>query len=235
MIRFAICDDEPVALDMLADGLTRAFAGQAIAMERFDSGAALRAALLDDHRFDALLLDINMPDINGIYLARHIKPLLGDALLIFVSSQDDAVYDSLTAEPFRFLRKGRLETELPQLARDILVKLQGRKDECLTLRYRKTFVRVDPCRVLYIESKGKTQEIHLPGQVVEVNYRMKELEPLLAPYGFLKPHNSYLVNYRFVSSIRPTELVMDGGLTLPVSKHRLKEVKEQYLNYISEL
>ena len=90
MIRFAICDDEPVALDMLADGLTRAFQGQEIAIERFDSGTSLRAALLDNRSFDVLLLDINMPDINGIYLARHIKPLLGDALLIFVSSQESA-------------------------------------------------------------------------------------------------------------------------------------------------
>ena len=75
MIRFAICDDEPVALDMLADGLTRAFAGQAIAIERFDSGTALRAALLDNRSFDVVLLDINMPDINGIYGEKMVSSL----------------------------------------------------------------------------------------------------------------------------------------------------------------
>lgn len=234
MIRFAICDDEPIALDMLQDALEGAFRGQEIAIDRFASGAQLRAAILEGRDYDVVLLDINMPEINGIFLARHIKPLMGEALLIFVSSQEDAVFDAFSAEPFRFLRKGKLEAEMPQLARDILVKLQSKRDDSLTLRYRKSFVRVNPYRVLYIESKGKAQEIHLPDQVVEVNYRMKELEPLFEPFGFLKPHNSYLVNCRFISSIRPAELIMDGGLSLPVSKHRLKEVKEQYLSFISE-
>ena len=235
MIRFAICDDEPLALRMLTERLAHAFRGQEISIDCFESSSQLRAAILEGRDFDVLLLDINMPDINGIFLARRIKPLIGEALLIFVSSQDDAVFEALTAEPFRFLRKGRLDAEMPQLARDIMIKLRARKDDCLMLRYRKSFVRVNPCRVLYLESRGKVQEIHLPEQTIEVNYRMKELEQMLEPYGFLKPHNSYLVNYRFVSSIRPTELILDNGISLPVSKHRLKEVKEQYLNYISEL
>ena len=235
MIRIAICDDEPIALQMLSERITRALAGQELSVSCFSSGSALRESLLSNHSFDVLFLDINMPDVNGIYLARHIRPLLGDALLIFVSSQDDAVFDSFAAEPFRFLRKSRLDAELPQLSRDLLVKLQERGEQHLSLRYRKSFIRVDPLRILYLESKGKVQEIHLFEQLIEVNYRMKELEALLEPYGFLKPHNSFLVNYRFISSIRPTELVLDGGIRLPVSKHRLKETKEQYLNLISEL
>ena len=235
MIRFALCDDEPVALDMLSERLAQAFQGQEIAIDRFPDSSSLRESLLKNNVYDVILLDINLPDINGIYLARHLKPLMGEALLVFVSSQDDAVYDALSAEPFRFLRKGRLEAEMPQFARDVLIKLQSRKNEHLTLKYHKSFVQINPYRVLYIESKGKVQEIHMPEQVIEVNARMKELEPLLAPYGFLKPHNSFLVNCRFISSIRSAELILDSGIRLPVSKHRLKEIKEQYLNYISEL
>ena len=126
MIRIAICDDEPIALQMLSEHIARALAGQELSVSCFSSGSALRESLLSNHSFDVLFLDINMPDVNGIYLARHIRPLMGDALLIFVSSQDDAVFDSFAAEPFRFLRKSRLDAELPQLSRDLLVKLQER-------------------------------------------------------------------------------------------------------------
>ena len=234
MIRIAICDDEPIALRSIQDYATCAFDGQNIEMECFASGSALRAKIMENISYDVIFLDINMPDINGIFLAKHLRPLIGEALLIFVSSQEDAVFESFSASPFRFLRKSKIEEEMPQLARDILLALQKKSSESIVLKYRQSYLRLNPYRVLYLESKGKAQTIHLSDRIIEVNYRLKELEEMFRPFGFLKPHNSYLVNYRFISSIRQMDIYMDNGERLPVSKHRLKEVKQLYLAYISE-
>ena len=234
MIRIAICDNERIALDSIQDHVSRAFNGQELEIERFESGAALRARIVEGAGFDLLFLDINMPDINGIFLAKHIKPLIGECLLIFVSSQEDAVFESFSASPFRFLRKSRMEEEMPQIARDILLALREKPSQSIVLKYRQSFLRLNPYRVLYLESNGKVQTIHLIDRSVEVNYRLKELEEMFRPFGFLKPHNSYLVNCRFISSIRQTDIYMDNGERLPVSKHRLKEVKQFYLAYISQ-
>lgn len=235
MIRIAICDDEPIALRSIQDYVQRAFSDQDVAIECFESGVALRTKVMENACYDVIFLDINMPDINGIFLAKHLKPLIGECLLIFVSSQEDAVFESFSALPFRFLRKSRIEAEMPQIARDILLALQEKSSESIVLKHRQSFVRLNPYRVLYLESNGKVQTIHLSDRTIEVNYRLKELEEMFHPFGFLKPHNSYLVNHRFISSIRQTEILMDSGERLPVSKHRLKDVKQLYLAYISEV
>ena len=235
MIHIAICDNEPVALRSIQDYVERAFSDQNIKIECFESGIALRERIMENVNYDVIFLDINMPDVNGIFLAKHLRPLIGECLLIFVSNEEGAVFESFSASPFRFLRKSRIEAEMPQVARDVLLALQEKSPKDIVLRHNQSFLRLNPYRVLYLESNGKVQTIHLSDRTIEVNYRLKELEEMFRPFGFLKPHNSYLVNYRFISSIRQTDIYMDNGERLPVSKHRLKEVKQLYLAYISQM
>ena len=233
MIHIAVCDDESHIIELMQTSLNRLLNGTETQVDSFLSGAEMRDSILAGNHYDLIFLDINLPDMNGIFLARHFRPFIKDSLLIFVSSQDDAVYDSFAAAPFRFLRKSRLDTELPTVVQDALRELQKKTSAVILLQHRQTQISVNPLKVLYIESNLKNQVIHLTDGILEVNYRLKDLEPLFVPYGFIKPHNSFLVNYRFISSIHTRDVLLDNGELLPVSKHRLSELKKAYLMLIS--
>ena len=222
MIRAAICDDEVQAVKMLREKI-HTYSDDYETVEFF-SGNSLRSEMLNGTAFDVVFLDVNLPDGNGIALARHIKAFAGNSLVVFVSSQDDAVYESFSAAPFRFLRKSRLDKELPDILRDIRMELSRKSKQSILLSYRQATISVDPYKVLYIESQQKMQIIHFQDRTIRVNYRLKELEP----------HNSFLVNYRFISSIKGSELFLDNGEVLPISKHRLAELKDAFLVLISE-
>lgn len=234
MIRIAICDDEAHVVRLLQGRIAALLEGREPRIDTFLSGAALRDGILSGAAYDAIFLDINLPDVNGIFLARHIRPFIRDSLLIFVSSQDDAVYDSFAASTFRFLRKSRLDAELATVVRDIVKALEKSAPAGILLQYRQAQISVNPLKVMYVESNLKSQVIHMTDRSLEVNYRLKELEPLFMPFGFVKPHNSYLVNYRFIASIGRGDLILDNGEALPISKHRLGELKKTYLTLISE-
>lgn len=234
MTRIAICDDETHVVRLLQSRISALLQGEDVSIDTFLSGTALRDDILAGKVYDLIFLDINLPDVNGIFLARHIRPFIQSSLLIFVSSQDDAVYDSFAAAPFRFLRKNRLDAELPQILRDARRELEKRAPTGILLQYRQAQISVNPLKVMYIESNLKSQVIHMMDRTLEVNYRLKDLEPLFLPFGFVKPHNSYLVNYRFIATIGKNDLVLDNGQTIPISKHRLGELKKAYLALISE-
>ena len=234
MIHIAVCDDEPHIIQLLQNRLNRLLEGMETQMDSFLSGTAMRDSILAGNHYDLIFLDINLPDMNGIFLARHFRPFIKDSLLIFVSSQDDAVYDSFAASPFRFLRKSHLDTELSVVVQDALKELQKKTSAGILLQYQQTQISVNPLKVFYIESNLKNQVIHQTDDTLEVNYRLKDLEPLFEPHGFIKPHNSFLVNYRFISSIQTRDILLDNGELLPVSKHRLSEFKKAYLKLISE-
>ena len=236
MIKIALCDDETIAIRWLQDAITAAFRdySKSIQITTFTKGLELRSAVLKGSLFDVIFLDINMPDINGIFLARHLKDISSNSLVIFVSSQENEVYHSFSASPFRFLPKSRIETDLSSIVHDILLELQKRNSsETITIKYRQAFINLNPYKTLYVESFGKNQIIHTTSKTIEVNYRLKELQNLLEPFGFLKPHNSFLVNYRFITVIRQTDLLLDNEEIIPISRHRLNDIKQKYLALIS--
>ena len=171
MIRAAICDDEVQAVKMLREKI-HTYSDDYETVEFF-SGNSLRSEMLNGTAFDVVFLDVNLPDGNGIALARHIKAFAGNSLVVFVSSQDDAVYESFSAAPFRFLRKSRLDKELPDILRDIRMELSRKSKQSILLSYRQATISVDPYKVLYIESQQKMQIIHFQDRIIRVNYRLK--------------------------------------------------------------
>lgn len=60
-----------------------------------------------------------------------------------------------------------------------------------------------------------------------IRYKLKELEILLAEYGFIRVHKGYLVNARFVACVNNRDVVLNTGESIPLSKYHLKQVMEE--------
>ena len=105
-----ICDDESRILSDITEKVKSELAGAEISM--FSNGVKLLERL-SEARCDILLIDIDMPEFNGLEIAERLGALSEKPLLIFVTSHDELVYDSLQFHPFGFVRKGYLEKELP--------------------------------------------------------------------------------------------------------------------------
>lgn len=117
----AICvDDEPLVLQM-----TAAMCRGAPGLDQVESFAGAREALewLEDHKPDLALLDINMPDMNGIMLAIRIKEHYPDTAIIFLTG-----YSEYAVEAFRVRASGYLLKPFnrEQLYREIEYALEGK-------------------------------------------------------------------------------------------------------------
>ena len=87
--------------------------------------------------------------------------------------------------------------------------------------------------IVYIESCKRVQYVHLVGnRTVEIHSNMAELEEKLRGSPIKSVHRSYLVNYRYISRIDRTELKLTVGESIPLSRNRANEVREEYLKYI---
>lgn len=64
---------------------------------------------------------------------------------------------------------------------------------------------------------------------VEVVSRMERLEEELAPYGFMRVHKGYLVNYAHIKRLDGQEVTVTGGEKLPLSRRKAPEIKKKYL------
>ena len=236
VITAAICEDEPAVLDYLHRQLKKELAsdGNEYHFDCFTQGDHLLEKISQGINYQLFFLDIEMPGINGIEVCRKIRSKDEDCLIIFISNKEEMVFQTFEVQPFRFIRKNHFNEELPALVIGIQKALSRRKGIMLTLEeeHSTAVYSVNINDILYIEVVGKYCEITTTEQTLTIRYKLSDLAEQLTGYGFLQPHRSYLVNCRSIFSIENTELVLDNDTHIPLSRKRVKEIKEQFMNFM---
>ncbi len=92
-------------------------------------------------------------------------------------------------------------------------------------------IKFETDEIILIETGNHRCIIHLSDKEYHIYESLANMEIILRVYGFLRIHQSYLVNMLYVRSINSYILTFDNGDQLPVSKARYKEIKGEYLKY----
>ncbi len=201
----------------------------------FDNAENLLNELKNATAIDAVFLDIAMPGVNGIQAGKWLKNNTLEIPLIYVSSRDDMVFKTFQAKPLQYIRKTRLKEELPGVIDELLEELNNLKENDsfeITADNREVF-RFHSNEIMYIEVIGKECQVFLSGSKdsCSARCRLKIFEDILCEKGFIKIHKSFLVNYRYIFQIRAAEVQLDNGKLLPISRHRLNDVKAEFMKY----
>lgn len=231
-MRIAICDDEP---DFTERMRTLVESGLVACEEKTDisiyqEGAAFCSS---DASYDAVFLDIDMPQVNGFDIAEEMNRK-GNAFLIFVTMHDELVYSSIRFQPFRFIRKSHLEEELPEVLEDLHSAVYKRRaGQKFAFQTREGTVFLDVGSITYIEIYGHWIHVRVEdGRDVECYGSLLKLEKELAPFAFIRTHKSYLVNCKYIYAIEKGQCILDDGTKIFLSRHRAEEVRARFRDYI---
>ena len=195
------------------------------------------SVISDIPQCDAIFLDIDMPDVNGFEIAQKINET-GNTFIIFVTSYDELVYSSIKFRPFRFIRKSRLDNELPEvlnaLASAVVKRAAGRRFKLHT-KTTDVFLNVD--EIKYMETFGHWIRVYeSDAGCIECYGSLLDMENQLSELDFVRIHKSYLVNCRYVYSIERGRVILTDKTELPLSRYKSDQVKSKVKNYIlSEL
>lgn len=85
--------------------------------------------------------------------------------------------------------------------------------------------------ILYIESRSHQLWFERNGAQMYMYGQINDLQKKLADFSFIRPHQSFLVNLKYIEQIRNYTIYMTNGMEIPVTKPRYGEVKEKFLNY----
>lgn len=238
MIRAAVCDDEQTILDYLYEHILAEFKrqGAEVKIDKFTSGRFFLKAHKREP-FDVVFLDIDMPEISGFDIAEKIS---SDerTLIIFVTTHDELVFSSLKFQPFRFMRKTYLDNEIEETVKAINNKMLRRKAvQRIKFQTKEKEIYVFADNIEYIEVYDHWLRVFTnEGRTIECYGSLSEFEKMLAPIGFIRTYKSYLVNFKYIHSIGKTQVILDNGTEIPVSRYKLSEVREKLKEYIrSEL
>lgn len=244
-IKAIIVDDELHNVDNL-NALLRGYCPQVVVCATATDAAAARLAV-ERYQPELLFLDIQMPGENGFELLRSF-PDAGFEV-IFVTAYDQYAIQAMRFAAIDYLLKPVDINELQSaVARAVaqhglkqgnqqlqnlmqLLKNQYHKEEqriCLATVNETRFVRTD--EIVRCESSNNYTTFYLSdGEELLVSKPIYEYEELLSDFGFIRCHQSHLINKRFVKSWKKSYgdfLQLSSGAEVPVSRGKKAEVKE---------
>ena len=233
-LRIAFCDDDALFRTGLRRAAEAAFRAQGLGCDSFEAGSAAELSAVLGHRvFDLIFLDIEMPGTDGIRFGEELRARGCRADIVYVSNMEDKVYEIFRVHPWSFLRKSRFSQELPALLEEYARAWRARTDRLLLTGERGETIAADPIELVYVEAVGKTQKLVFSAPAapaVLVRDTMRDLEEKLLPFGFIRIHKGFLVNYRFIRRITSRSVLLDTGSDLPVGRDRLGAARERYLD-----
>ncbi len=229
-------DDEPPALDELAYLLNAD--DRVVHVHRAgDATEALR--VLRDTEVDAVFLDIRMPGLDGMELARILRRFAHPPAIVFVTAYDDGAVDAFDLGVTDYVRKPvraeRLGESLRRVAglRAVPAPAARPVDEpSIPVELAGTTRMLPRSSVRWVEAQGDYARLHTADASHLVRVSLATLAERWADAGFVRIHRSYLVQLRLVAELRLTQsgyVVAVDGTELPVSRRHTRELKDRLI------
>lgn len=233
MLRVAIVEDHDTTALQLQDHLEQFGRenGLSVRISRFSDGAKL----VGDYRhdWDLLLLDVDMPVMNGIETARAVRQVDAQVLIIFITNLAQYAIKGYEVDALDYVLKPVSYYALAMRLKKALRMLRSTDEKALMLKRDGDMVRVPLSQIYYIEIYNHSLLYYTADGSIKITgayNTLGELEQQLAGHGFARCHNCYLVNLRYVDGIGHGSLkVFDAEL--PISRGRRKNVMNQLMAY----
>jgi DNA-binding LytR/AlgR family response regulator len=233
MLKVAICDDNIDILPELSARIEESFSNRNIrvSVHSFSNVVQLKQEAVS---FDVFFLDIDMPEMDGVDFGAFLRKHNNEACIVFVSSREERVYDALRVTPLRFIRKSCFNEEIDEAVMAIKVWWETRRNRLLVVPSHGHLTTVPIDDILYVECLNKKQCVVTKEQAISFRGTMNDLEEKLLCQGFIRPHIGYMVNYRYIDSISSSKILLHNGVSIPVSKHKAKEIKQLFIQLVSK-
>ncbi len=232
MIRIGIVDDDAASASLLEKYLHRYEAehGETFALTLFSDGAELLKAYRPD--FDILLLDVEMPELDGLSAAEQIRLVDPEVILIFITNAAQHAIRGYEVDALSYVLKPVSYFAFAEQVRKSLGRLHSRAAASVVLRIAGGFVRVSTEDIVFLESAKHRTIVHTLDGKHSVVGPLKDLEAVLEGQPFFRCNSGYLVNLRHVVAVQESSVLLVGGHDLLVSRARKKPFLAALTDYL---
>ena len=228
-MRIAICDDEEIYRIELKSLLDKLLINVDYNIDTFDDGNRLTESF-KGLPYDLVFLDIEMPAVDGITLAKKIRAISEKVFIVFLTSHVEYAIEGYEVNALRYLTKPVDIEKLKEVIRFVQEK-QG-KERQLIIKEDGEELLINLNDVIFMESMNQNVRIVTAGGEHVIRYNISDFEDQLKNDGFFRIHRGYLISLSKVKKLSGNDVILDGGETLPVSRSNVKPLKEALYTYV---
>ena len=239
MFTVAICDDDKIVLSSIQKCIEE-FATEnniSISVDLYDSGKKLLESSL---KYDVIFLDIILQTENGIDIGTQLRKLNAFTYIIYITNYKqyhETAHNNVHS--FAFLTKPISKKIIYKQLNDILIYESQNNDPLYIARFITyeqglTEFNIDDIyffeyiKKRYVKICSKSGDYHF-------NEKIGNIDIDMAIYNFFMPHQSFVVNLKYVKDIKNYELLMTNGIRIPLSQKRAVLFKNALNNYLEKM
>ena len=229
MLKIAICEDSELFVEIIKKNI-EAILKVPYELHPFLSGKEFIASLPEmGCPYDIVFMDISLGEetVSGIELGQMINGENPRTQLIFISQYLEYASDVYSTKHTYFIYKNRLSEFLPAALDAALKNLQSEEEQYFILKIKHTHLRIPVNDILYLERNLRETTVHTRTETYVVRDKLTVLLEQL-PEFFVCCHRSFLVNLHVVSKLQHTEITLNTGQQIPVSRAHYEDVKKAF-------
>lgn len=238
MLHIAICDDNENQLRQTAEFLNAYLLdhpelnGQ---IRLFQNGGDLLSEAETSRGFDLYILDILMPDLNGIETGRRLRELDQTGEIIYLTTSNDFAVDSYDVRAFFYLLKPIEEHRLFQTLDRVFEQLKQKKNKAVIVHTADGPQRILLDQILYVERTGRCMRYYCTNETVDslsirISFR-EAANALLKDQRFCLCGASFVLNFQHISRVNGQIALLDNGHTVMLPRTAAADFKKAWGNY----
>ena len=242
-IKIAVCDDQEQYIDMLMKHVEHY--GNEVDTEFnitvYNSGRKLIDDIKTDSKmYDIVLLDVEMPEINGLKTAEAIRQMSEDIILCFVTGHEQYTREAYQVEALGYIVKPVAYSKLKKLLRRAVIIVNYEQEHRKSgERYIEVPVSgdkriVDVRTIKYIEKNRNQCILHFSDSEIICYESLKKMYSRLDNELFVYSHQGYIVNFNEIKEVKENVICLGRNVEVPVSRRRYKEVRDRHLNRVKQ-
>lgn len=240
MLNIAIIDDDNNICAELENILQDYLKNEYIKynIDTFYSGKKFIEYLKNENTYDIIFLDIEIGDLTGLDIGKYIRESLKDEMtkIIYVSSHTSYAMKLFKVRPTDFLIKPINKDEVINLI-NILINLLNTQYEYFEFNIDFNNIKVYLKDIIYFNKIKASRKIILKTKDKDFIFygKIKDIYETLKDKRFIKPFNSFIVNYDYVDFIDKDKLILINDEIIPISRDNFKQIKSLQIKFLKEI
>lgn len=231
MIRVAIVEDSGETSQQLKSMIERFGKeyGKSFQFSMFSNGVNF----ISDYtpQFDLILMDIDMPLLNGLETSKILRKLDKDVPLVFVTNLEQYAISGYDVGAIGFIVKPLNYATLSVKMNRFVGMLREEEEPYLVVSSKSGVRKVNLSDIYYISVDGRYVILHTKAGEIELHKSMKQMETELASQNFVRCDNSSMVNLKYVSMVGSQGAIVNG-MVVPCSRSGRKVLLDAFTMYL---
>lgn len=241
MIKVAICEDDSFYIEKEKRLIESYLCNHEIGSEIVTFTSSEELIKTYANSFDIIFLDVELPGMNGIEAAKWLRDKGTKSFIIFISAYTEYLSEGYKVEAHRYLLKNDdgFDDAFIECMESVIAKIQMEETK-IDIDVKGGVLTVAPSKILYAESNVHRVTLYILDQsgAIREYYtydRLDNIQEKLERYGFMRIHQSYLINGELLRKVSRYKAELIEGVELPISKKYFSDIEAFYIRIRGEL